>query len=883
MAITEYGIEEFLDANVKELVAQKPWMRDRTFKLVESVDELSNYIDEAISDPLRPCALDLETTGLNSRMKFDRYTAAMGGKRVPIEKIVGLSLCFNTKYAVYVPMNHQIDPELNLPQEPVLSEIRRLTQICRTIYHNAKFDLSFLKNYGVLINDYLMFEDTQLMARLFDAGQKDTKLKPLSERLLNQPMLTFEDMVKKTKRFDLISAKYGYLYAASDAMCTFDLFNYFSNQNIVKEQKSIYNLEKRVVFVVMEMESNLMKIDVSYLQQVKVKTQARLKEIEKEIFTLVGKEFNLGSAKQLGTILFDELKYKHPERQPKTANGQYMTDSATLEKMIDTYPIVKKIVEFRGLEKSLGTYITNLLANHDDDNCIKLGFHQSGTDTGRFSSPGGQGLNEDGYCGVNIQSLPSNYSEDTPDIRKAFIARPGYKIVAIDYSGEELRITANLSKEPKWVDEFLHGKGDLHTVTAKTVFKKEQVTKAERQQGKVVNFLTIYGGGSRGLAQQAKISENEAKRILAAFFEGLPTLKKWIDTERMKARKFKLVKTVFGRTRPLDMFYDAGDKASEAHADRCAVNTLVQSAGADIMKTSMVRVYNWIHKNNLQDKVRMLITMHDEIVFEIREDRMSYIIPNIVKIMRLKDVLQGSLKWVIPLTMDVEYGDSWHVDHDYFKEHPEAEELSKQDDIDFVVSGHVPGTRYTIATGKQPVTAPDFVGTVVTAMETPPETIKTAPEPLEIVSGITPIYTQNEPAPKNVEAATEQPEHPKNPSGTFDLTLETIVSEDQIVSLEETKKGDEKTQVTVTEFDKPIDTIDEKYFVYRLKNTQESTGRLLNQVILFLTNENKKYAKNYKGSSQTLKLLDPKGNILTVSDLVVPMNSFLTLARYLGL
>lgn len=490
ISLAPTGFRELEEAKIQELTQNMPWMKERQFILCRSVEQLKSYVDNALRAKIT--AVDLETTGLNTRTR--KVVLPGGGSaRVPIEKIVGISCCFDPKVGIYIPMNHIVGAECNLRQDDVLNEVNRLCRNTVTIYHNSKFDLTFLKNYGVIVDDFEKFEDTQILARLFDAGQKDIKLKNLSERLLNQPMIKFDEIAKEGK-FALVHPEEGVNYAAADAVCTLDLYNFFLSKPIVIQQQPVYRLEKRAVFVVMDMESTLMRVDVPYLSDLQKVTATRLAKICKEIYKLAGREFNLGSPKQLGKILFEELKYTYPSKE-RTSGGQYKTDTAILEVIAETYPVVKRIVEYRELDKSLGTYINNLLANHDEENCIKLGFNQNGTDTGRFSSPGGEGIYVNGYCGVNVQSLPSGYSISAPDIRKAFIARPGYKIVACDYSGEELRIATNLSGEPKWVNEFLHGDGDLHTVTAQVIFGRQEITKAERQLGKCVNFLMMYLGG----------------------------------------------------------------------------------------------------------------------------------------------------------------------------------------------------------------------------------------------------------------------------------------------------------------------------------------------------------------------------------------------------
>jgi len=661
------GFEEFINENVQDITKAMPWMKNVDIKLCESIDQLKAFVDGAIArgkdGKKAHCSLDFETTGLNNRLK----------NGVPITKIVGIGLAVSKDIGIYIPVNHQEGVECNLPEKLVLEEIQRLCKYCIIIVHNAKFDLMVAKNHGIVIDNFEDFEDTLILARLYDAGQKQIDLKFLSKSLLDRLMIELKEITKGTHRLDMISPKIGYVYGASDAVNTYGLFDLFNNHKIINDQRPIYNLEKRLVFVVMQMEENLVLIDKDYLKIEKERISNRIKAIEDEIHEKTGnKELNIGSTQQLGKMLFDpdKLGYEYPSKT-KTASGQYMTDTATLEKIADKYPLVKLIIEYRELEKSLGTYIENLLNNCDENNCVKLSFNQNGTDTGRFSSPGGQGLEKDGYSAVNVQAIPANYSAGTPDIRRAFKARPGKKIVAMDFSGEELRVATNLSLEPKWMDEFLHGSADLHTATAKVIYKKEEIAKAERQVAKTVNFLVMYGGGSKGLAEQAKISEMEARKILNQFFEGLPKLKRWIERERAIAKKQKYARTAFGRIRPLHMFYDSGDRGLEAHADRCATNFLVQGCCADIMKVVMVRVASWIKENNLEDEIKILITMHDELVFEMPEDKLSLYIPQLNNIMALSDVLQNVFKWPVPLTVDAEYGDTWHVDHDFFKEHPE--------------------------------------------------------------------------------------------------------------------------------------------------------------------------------------------------------------------
>ena len=230
--VVNVGFLEFLEDSVQGRTAEMEWMKDRTLKCAENIEEVMEFIDNAIN--FGKCVVDLETTSLNSRVK----KIADSDIPVPIETIVGIGLCYDPNFGLYIPINHKEDSELNLPEEIILEEIKRLCANCITIYHHAKFDLSHLGNRGIKIDSHKMFDDTLILARLYDAGQKDIQLKSLSPRLLGQPMLGFEDMVKDTKRFDLVSPKVGYIYGASDPICTMDLYNFFINQDIIKNQKA---------------------------------------------------------------------------------------------------------------------------------------------------------------------------------------------------------------------------------------------------------------------------------------------------------------------------------------------------------------------------------------------------------------------------------------------------------------------------------------------------------------------------------------------------------------------------------------------------------------------------------------------------------------------
>ncbi|MBD3261054.1 MAG: hypothetical protein GF334_05130 [Candidatus Altiarchaeales archaeon] len=669
-------MDDFIKPTVKELVQKKSWMNDVSFTLVTKRQDLEALVDRLIEAGI--CALDLETTSLNTRIGPD-------GKS--IAKLVGICLAPNPDEGFYVPVGHR-DKEYNIPEQFAVRELKRLTTNCKCIYHNFKYDGQVLYNYGINQTDLTLIEDTFLMAGIQDASRRERGLKQLSDSLLGREMIEIDELTsggsksrKKVIAFDLVPPPVAVYYGGGDAMNTFGLYRYFTEK--LDEQDPQHNagpwrvyeqIEKPCLLPTMEMERNMTLIDLEFLTEERAKVMKRMAEIIEEVYELAGRKFDIASPKQLGTVLFEELKIKYPERE-KTASGQYQTSEGTLSKIKDEAPIVRLILDYRSYQKTLGTYIENWMKNCDEKGQAKFQLNQLRADTGRYSASGGKGLNVDGYCGVNCQNIPTYDSKDPTsiDLRRAVVARPGYKIVTIDYSGEELRIAANFSHEPKWLDEFTQGSGDLHLITARIIHSNPRLTaedKKERSLGKTLNFLTMYGGGAGGFAAQAKIPYETAKKMIINFFREYKGLNSWITKEIKRCKHRGYSRTAFGRRRPLGEFYKSTDKAIQAKGDRCAINSEIQGTGADIIKIALYRVWKWIHDNGFEDDVHILMPVHDEIVFEIKEDKLDFYIPELCEIMVLKDIVE-KLKWPVPLTVDAEYGDSFHVTNDYYKEREE--------------------------------------------------------------------------------------------------------------------------------------------------------------------------------------------------------------------
>lgn len=673
----------FEDEADKELGSGRAWMETCNYELIQDLNSLESFVDAAIQTGR--CSVDLETEGLNSRK--DKKTG------LTRSKIVGFCLSYDFNHGVYVPVAHLDEGSINLPVPAVMQQMKRLYAGCdHLVFHNFKFDGEFLRVYGLVMEDPMKIHDTLLLSYVIDAARKKRGLKELSHELLGRQMIEIKELFRDKRMgiaFQTLSPRAALRYAASDAMNTLGLFDFLMAQlNEIDPGgrtglRGIYDIERRCIIVTMEMERNLCMVDVPYFKGLQVEVAQQIEDVKKAIFKEAGATFNIGSLDQLGEILFDKLKIKYPI-QERNAKGGYLVNETVFEKLKD-YKIVTMVLRLRELEKILGTYLDNFINNVDEDGCCKFQLKQTAADTGRYSSSGGEGITVDGYSGVNCQNIPAYNPKNkgSINIRKGIKARPGFKVVSIDYSGEELRIAANLSGEKKWVDEFLYGKGDLHSVTAAVIYGStpaemmKDENKAKRSIGKSVNFLTLYGGGPGRLADVAKIPLDEAKSIIEKFFEGVPQLKAWMEKEGKASFRRGFAQTPFGRRRPLDFYFrDKTNKKLIQAGIRRACNGAIQGAGADVIKIALYRVWKYIRNGGFENEVKILMPIHDEIVYEIREDVMDKHIPALVEVMKISDILQGKLKWAVPFETDAEYGDTFYTDRNFFKEKKAAAEAA---------------------------------------------------------------------------------------------------------------------------------------------------------------------------------------------------------------
>lgn len=526
----------------------------------------------------------------------------------------------------------------------------------------------------------------------------------------------------------------------------------------LEKHSATYRLEKQVAQAVRILERTRAKIDKAEVESVLREAVEELERYRKMICDLAKtrgfEEFNPGSPAQLSDFLFTSKGLDISPKPEKTESQQYKTDAGTLEKMAETAnapDVLTWVVKYRQIDKIIGTYLTNIVNNCDSNDKLRFNFKQTGAATGRFTAPSGDAAH--GFSGIPIQGIPGKEDPNRPKVahslRRVFVASEGYTYVKIDYAGQELRIVANLSKEPKWVDEFLNAmkegrEADLHTLTAQAFFPGLQRTdpdfKLKRSYGKVANFALVYGGGTGAVQRATKCDKVEAARRKANFDKSVPVFAGWVKIQHAKVKKLKGVYNAFGRFIAIpDADIKAGQelggrpvtwqdaKKIQAACERKATNFPIQSSGADVLKISLVKLVKeltkrgWL-KNGGDDSVRMLMTVHDEIVFEIKHERLQEALPIICEIMESPSRM---VKWKIPLVVEPLIGKSWDAKYDWNKimkgEEPVPEWL-----VQHVQLGVAPQTQAAVEpmhSSPAPETPPPSLEATLKPQEPPSEAV----------------------------------------------------------------------------------------------------------------------------------------------------------------
>ena len=577
-------------------------------------------------------AFDTETTSLN-------YMDA---------ELVGVSFCIEEGEAAYVPVAHDYpDAPTQLSREFVLDALKPILESSNIIKvgQHIKYDKNVLANYDITLNGIGF--DTMLESYVLNSTAQRHDMDSLALAYLGHKTIHFEDIAGKGAKqltFNQIALEEAGPYAAEDADITLRLHNtiWAKLKEIPELKNLLIDVEVPLACVLSRMEQEGVLIDSQRLSQQSQDLAARIAELEKEVHEEAGEPFNLGSTKQLQHILFEKMSLPIIKKTPK---GAPSTSEDVLQELALEYPLPKKIMEYRGLTKLKNTYTDKLpkMINHRTGR-VHTSSHQAITATGRLSS-----------TDPNLQNIPIR-NEEGRRVRQAFVPRKGNKFVAADYSQIELRIMAHLSGDKGLLDAFAHGK-DIHKATASEVFgvPLDEVTTEQRRSAKAINFGLIYGMSAFGLAKQLNIPRNEAQKYMDLYFERYPGVLEYMDSTRESAKEKGYVETVFGRRLYLPDI-KASNGARRKGAERAAINAPMQGTAADIIKMAMIKVDDWISKNAADD-VTMMMQVHDELVFEIKEDKVDSYVKTINTLMESAATLN------VPLVVEAGVGENWDEAH----------------------------------------------------------------------------------------------------------------------------------------------------------------------------------------------------------------------------
>ena len=634
----EIPTSDNLDTTSTNNISEKIPFDSANYEYIKTADQLQTWVHKIYETGY--VAIDTETTSLNDMLA----------------ELVGISLATEIGSACYIPIGHKegqdddlfdnfqlVEGQLDLEYvldclRPVLTDDSILK-----IGQNIKYDAKVLSRYGIEVTT---FDDTMLLSYAMHGGLHNHGMDALSERYLDHSPISIKTLIgsgKSAITFDKVKIEDAVTYAAEDADITLRLWKIFKQKLHLSKVTKVYeSLERPLVSVLAQMEKNGVKVDRETLSRMSNAFAQKMAGLEAEIYKLAGETFNVGSPKQLGEIMFDKLGY---EGGKKGKNGAYATGADILEELATSYDFPKRVLDWRQLSKLKSTY-TDALQDHinPDTGRVHTSYSIAGAVTGRLSS-----------TEPNLQNIPVR-TEDGRRIREAFVAESGNILVSLDYSQIELRILAHIAKIDALKQAF-HDGLDIHAMTASEMFDVplDQMTPEIRRQAKAINFGVIYGISGFGLARNLRIPRAEAQGFIDRYFDRFPGIKEYMDETIKFSKENNYVKTLFGRVIHTPEINAKGPMAG--FAKRAAINAPIQGTAADIIRRAMIRVPDAI--KDLPAK--MLLQVHDELLFEVKEEFSQDLVDKVQSIMETASL--PFLKMDIPLSVDAGHGLNWAEAH----------------------------------------------------------------------------------------------------------------------------------------------------------------------------------------------------------------------------
>ncbi len=631
-AISAYGEPKLSRETVEDklIEKQKP-ISNKNYFLITDIKQIDEWIKEA--EETGELAVDTETNSL------DPHQA----------DLVGISLSSKVGKACYIPIGHKSSKCIN--KNDVIKKLKPLLEdpSVKKIGQNIKFDFIVLFKQGI---EMTSMEDTMLMSYVLDAGKNRHNMDTLSEIHLGHKTISFKEIVgigKKEINFSEVEIERAKDYAAEDADITFRLYKKFSKNLKLEKMINIYEIfEKPLIKILAFMEMEGVEVDNKFLKTLSSKFEKKIKNLEKEIFKISKKDFNIASPKQLGEIIYNDLKIAGLK---KTKKGSFATSASVLEDLaFKGHKFPKLVLDWRQVSKLKNTY-SDSLPEHINPNTkrVHTSFLLAATTTGRLAS-----------SDPNLQNIPIK-SEDGRDIRKAFTSRKNHLLISADYNQIEMRILADLA-DVKELKKAFKNDEDIHSLTASQIFNVDikKVNQDQRRKAKAINFGIIYGISQYGLAKQINVSNYEAEEFLHAYFAKFPEIKIYMDDTIKFCRKSGYVNNIFGRRSHFNGINDKNFNVRNFQ-ERAAINAPIQGSASEIMRLAMIRLNKKLSdKKNIQSK--MLLQIHDELIFEVPKNNEK----TMVKL--IKDEMASVVKsdhhsFSIPLTVDINVGDNWGMLH----------------------------------------------------------------------------------------------------------------------------------------------------------------------------------------------------------------------------